>query len=62
MEAIKAEMRECVSRVTRGRALLELAAVFQVRAVHGKAGGSCRLFSRSTPCPAVFAHQQLDVN
>lgn len=31
VEAIKAEMRECVSRVTRGRALLDLAAVFQVR-------------------------------
>ena len=41
VEAIKAEMRECVSRVTRGRALLDLAAVFQVgRVVEARVGGS----------------------
>jgi len=38
VEALKSEMRDCVSRVTRGRALLDLAAVFQVG--QGRLGAS----------------------
>lgn len=38
VEALKREMRDCVSRVTRGPALLDLAAVFQVCQVDGRLG------------------------
>ena len=36
VEALKSELRDCVGRVTRGRALLDLAAAFQVG---GRVGG-----------------------
>lgn len=43
VEALKREMRDCVGRVTRGRALLDLAAVFQVQrwGCHGGYVQSC---------------------
>lgn len=34
VEALKSEMRDCTGRVTRGKPLLELAAVFQVSEFH----------------------------
>lgn len=37
VEAIKSEMKDCVTRVSRGKTLLELAGVFQVG--RGQAGG-----------------------
>ena len=57
VEALKAEMRDCTGRVTRGRPLLELAAVFQVGGRgrgEGSEGGGARGagFEKGWMCPA----------
>lgn len=56
VEALKAEMRDCVGRVTRGAALLDLAGVFQVGGARVHTGSGAKVqFDAAAACTAALA-------